>query len=386
MPDKRIKVWVQHFKDRPFLVLQWIDPDTGKRKSKSAETADPGKAEEARGDLESDLNNGRYAEASRMTWERFRELFEEEYVAGRRPETRRNYAVMFDLFEQVCGPKQLRSVTERTVSAFAAGLRKLPGRSGGGMMPSTIRVRLQFLHTALQWAAGQKLIAEVPDFPAVKVPRKAPQPVPAESFEKMLAKAGGDLSMRAFLLCGWLAGLRLAEALALRWEENDKSPWVNLAADRIVLPAEFVKADKDQWVPLDPELRSALETLPLQCGKVFTFTNPRGKALTTNGMSHKVKDLARKAGVRLTMKSLRRGFGCRYAGKVPAQVLQKLMRHANIKTTMDYYANVDQAVEEAVLGPKRNSSRNNRPAEAAPACKPSDVNPCPESPQANGKA
>jgi hypothetical protein len=50
------------------------------------------------------------------------------------------------------------------------------------------------------------------------------------------------------------------------------------------------------------------------------------------------------------MHSLRKGFGCRYASHVPAQVLQKLMRHANIKTTMDYYANVDAAVEAAVLG------------------------------------
>ena len=58
------------------------------------------------------------------------------------------------------------------------------------------------------------------------------------------------------------------------------------------------------------------------------------------------------------MKALRRGFGCRYAGKVPAQVLQKLMRHVNIKTTMDFYANVDAAVEEAVLGPQRNTSCN----------------------------
>ena len=61
------------------------------------------------------------------------------------------------------------------------------------------------------------------------------------------------------------------------------------------------------------------------------------------------------------MKTLRRGFGCRYAGKVPAQVLQKLMRHANIKTTMDYYANVDEAAEAAILGEQRNSSRNTSP-------------------------
>ena len=58
------------------------------------------------------------------------------------------------------------------------------------------------------------------------------------------------------------------------------------------------------------------------------------------------------------MHSLRKGFGCYYAGKVSAQVLQKLMRHGDIKTTMAYYANVDAAAEEAILGPQRNDSRN----------------------------
>src|SRR5271169_4514280 len=98
MSEKRIKVWLQKFKDRPHLVMQWIDRDTGRRKSKSAETPDKDKAEEVRGDLESDLNNGRYAEASRMTWERFRELFETEFVAPKRLNTRRNYAATLDLF------------------------------------------------------------------------------------------------------------------------------------------------------------------------------------------------------------------------------------------------------------------------------------------------
>jgi hypothetical protein len=38
-------------------MLPWIDPVTSKRKSKSAPTAAPDKAEDARMDLESDLNN-----------------------------------------------------------------------------------------------------------------------------------------------------------------------------------------------------------------------------------------------------------------------------------------------------------------------------------------
>jgi integrase len=162
---------------------------------------------------------------------------------------------------------------------------------------------------------------------------KDPQPVPAETFERLLTKAA-DPQMGAYLLCGWRAGLRLNEALALEWEPAEKAPYLDLARDRIILPAEFVKAVKDQWVPLDPELRKVLEALPRHGRKVFRFVDRKGRPLTDSGVSQRVIKLAKKARVKLTRKALRRGFGCRYAGKVPAQVLQKLMRHANIKTTM----------------------------------------------------
>jgi integrase len=382
MSEKRVKVWVQEFKDRKALMLQWLDPETGKRRSKSAETADAGEAEQRRADLEADLNHGRHREASRMSWDRFRELFEDEFVAGRRANTRRNYRVMMDLFERVCKPTSLRSVTERTVSAFAAGLRKLPGYRGETMQVSTIKVRLQFLHTALQWAADQKFIPQCPRFPAVKVPKKRPQPVPAESFEKLLDKAP-DARMRAFLLCGWLAGLRLNEALALEWRETDRAPYLDPARDRIVFPAEVVKADEDQWVPLDPELWEALDALP-RCGrKVFRFEAVDGRGereVCDISVSKRIRELAAAAGVKLTMKSLWRGFGCRYACKVPAQVLQKLMRHASIKTTMDYYANVDDAVMNAVLGPERNSPRNTQPPRTQEPAGRDAANPCNDSP------
>jgi hypothetical protein len=66
------------------------------------------------------------------------------------------------------------------------------------------------------------------------------------------------------------------------------------------------------------------------------------------------------------MHALRRGFGCYYAARVPAQVLQKLMRHSNISVTMDYYANVDSAVEDAVrsrhAGEQPNALPNTAPS------------------------
>ena len=52
MNEQRVRVWVQRFYDRPTLILQWVNPDTGQRRSKSARTTDCEMAEIARRDLE----------------------------------------------------------------------------------------------------------------------------------------------------------------------------------------------------------------------------------------------------------------------------------------------------------------------------------------------
>ena len=46
---------------------------------------------------------------------------------------------------------------------------------------------------------------------------------------------------------------------------------------------------------------------------------------------------------------LRRSFGSRWADKVKPHILQQLMRHENIKTTMDYYVQSEaEEIAEAV--------------------------------------
>jgi integrase len=357
--DKHVVVWVQKFKDRESLMLQWNDPDTGKRKSVSAGTNYKPMAEAKARELEYELNHGLHKDASRMTWENFREAFENEYVAGKRLNTRLGYQATFDLFERLCCLTSIRAISNRTLSGFLAAMRREPTRGRDGIMASTMSTHLQHLRTALRWAVDQELLPKCPKFPKVEMDQKLPRPVPVESFERIYAKAEGDQQMQAYLLCGWLAGLRLSEALCLEWEETEEAAYVDLARNRIILPAKTVKGKKDQWVPLDPVLREALLALPRHGKKVFRFISQRTSLPAgTRLMTGRVINLAKLAGVRLSMHTLRKGFGCRYAGRVPARVLQKLMRHWNIKTTMDYYVNVDEAVEEAVLGPQRNSLRN----------------------------
>jgi integrase len=364
-PGRRIHVWVQPFKGREHLMLQWHDPETGKRKSKSSGTSHRGLAEMKATELAYELNHGLHQEASRMSWEKFRGLFEEEYLPDLRPKSRRRYGEVLDRFERLCQPRTLAGVNERTLSALVAAMRKEVVKGRVGFAPATIRHTLVILHAALEWAVRQKFLPAVPAAPEVTVPKKRPQPVAVEAFERIYAKAQGDPQMQAYLLTGWLAGLRLEEAYQLEWEPADKAPWVDALRRRIWLPAEFVKAGRDEWLPVDPELWDALDALPRRGRKVFHFADGRGRVISPGGVSKRVRDLARRAGLKLSMHTLRKGFGCRYAGRVPAQVLQKLMRHANIRTTMDFYANVDAAVEEAVFGPRCNTSRNT-PAPNAP--------------------
>jgi integrase len=362
MADKngRITVWCQHFADRPYLMLQWLDPVTGKRKSKSAGTCNPLDAEKKRADLEYELNHGLYREPAKLPWSAFRELFEAEYLPGVRPGTRKGYRVTLDLFEQIVNPARVASIDERTLTAFVSGLRRRKGLTPAGYQSNTIQTKLRFLHGALSWAKGQHFIDHLPRFPFVKVPKKRPQPVPAEAFERLQARAA-DPQLRCVLLCGWLAGLRLAEACLLEWEPTTEAPYIDLGRNRIIFPAEFVKAVEDQWIPLDEDLREALLALPRHGKKVFRFLSRSGRPILPDSVGHRVVALAKRAGVRLSMRILRRGFGCHYAGTVPAQVLQRLMRHSNISITMDYYANIDQALEAAVRKGKRNVSRNSAP-------------------------
>jgi hypothetical protein len=201
-----VNVWVQEFKGRKFLSLQWHDAHTGERKTRTTGTADPAEAERQRADLEYELNHGMYAGAGNVSWPKFRELFEAEFVASRRKNTRRNYEVALDHFERLCHPGRLRAVNERTLSQFVAKLRQQRGRYQS-MAASTIKLWVQLVTTALTWGVEQKLLSVVPKSPAVKVPKRDPQPVPAEAFERLLAVAL-DAQTRAYLLCGWLAGLR----------------------------------------------------------------------------------------------------------------------------------------------------------------------------------
>jgi len=61
------------------------------------------------------------------------------------------------------------------------------------------------LKTALAWPRAEAAGA-VPEFPRIKVPKKKPQPIPAESFERMLQRTHGLIRRKS--LCNGEDGIR----------------------------------------------------------------------------------------------------------------------------------------------------------------------------------
>lgn len=336
MPEKRVTVYILQPKDRPFFKLEWVEPETGRRRSVSAKTADEKEAEQARADKEYELNNGLHAERSRMPFGRFRELYEEEKLSGVREATRKKAGYVFDAFEELARPKTLGDVTERTLSRYVTRLRENQYR------PATIQGHLAYLRAALRWAADQKFITAAPKVTMPKAPKTLNvRKITAEEFERLLAVAPDD-GWATFLRTAWYTGMRRNEMLDLTWDGAGGKPRVDLAEKKIWIPAAYNKSDADQWLPIHPDLAEILRERRQPRGKLFSL------ACTPMEVSRKFSRLAKKACLKMTLHDIRRSFGSRYAAVVPAPVLQRLMRHADIKTTLKFYTNVDDVLGEAI--------------------------------------
>ncbi|MBX9654518.1 site-specific integrase [bacterium] len=346
MPD-RIHVWIQRFKDRPNLMLQWIDPDTGRRRSKSTKTSDMEEAEQQRSDHEYELNNDLYHDRSTLSWERFREIYITEKFGGAPPNTLSKVETVFADFNSRMKPKNLGAVTERTFSGYATKLRE------AGRAPASIHGNLAYLKAAFRWAQDQGLIHRMPKIIMPKLPKgtnkvkiRNASRITVEEFERLLLKAPNN-GWKMLIAFAWNCGMRRCEAMAVRGRDID------LKAHTIDIPKNKAR-DEGATVFVTPELDALLRLM-------FPDGIPDGPII--HGIPKSEKEVSRdfvdkissKAAVKgnskdgwATLHDLRRNFGSRWMLKVPAQVLRRMMRHSDINTTLDFYADAEKAAMDVI--------------------------------------
>jgi integrase len=358
--ENEIRVTVVKYPKCINWMLRYVDPITGKQVCKSSGTTIKKDADRERSKWEVELTEGRYC-GSRISWESFRERYENEVLKSLAPKTFIKVTVLFDAIEKHLNPERLSMLTEQRLSAFQTILRE-----ERKLAESTISGMLAHLRAALAWAVDQKYLGAVPK---MKKPQRAKggkrtkqmkgRPVSGEEFDRMLAvvpKVVGDVrteSWRHYLRGLWLSGLRLAESLALRWDESTGLT-VDLTGKypMLLIRGHAQKSNEDELLPISPEFCELLQATPEAERVGFVFNpQPRQKKegrVSEWWVSSVVSDIGEAAKVKVHTDSkgkvkfasahdLRRSFGTRWSKKVMPATLQRLMRHADISTTMAFY-------------------------------------------------
>jgi integrase len=377
-----IKVHVINYGTDRNLMLRYRDPVTGKHIAKSSGTRSKREAERAAGKWQAELCEGRYQKPSRITWEAFRERYVESVLPGLSGGTATTYEATLNVFEEICNPDRLAKVTTATITDFVAKLRAKE------LSEATIARHLRALRAVTRWAKREGLLSTVPTFampPRVKGSRRAKGRAPTtEEFERMLKHVPKVVenvaaeSWKFYLRGLWLSSLRLTESLTLRWDYAPNAIVVDMGGRRpmFLIPADVEKGNEDRLLPMTPDFAEFLKSVPesQRQGRVFKLMDIDGKPLkpSRHVVGPIVSAIGKSAGVVVDARpkngkprkfasahDLRRAFGFRWAMRVMPAILQQLMRHADIQTTMDYYVVQDaEAVPDAVWAAVGNTVGN----------------------------
>ncbi|MBD3672899.1 MAG: site-specific integrase [Planctomycetaceae bacterium] len=351
-----IKVRVFKRSDRKYYEAQWVDPITGRKKTRSTKKTSQRDADRFAAKLEDELINGPDLDPAKIKWSDFRSRYESEYASTLAEKTQQKIGTAFNSFEELVSPAWLATVSSNVISKYAGRLR------AQDLSEATIKGYLSQLRAAFSWAHRVGLMNSVPHFEMPKrVNKSKGRALTAEEFDRMVdatAKTvGEEYSARwtRFLRGLWWSGLRLGEAIALSWD-NDEEIMVDLSGGRPMfrIRAEAEKAKKDRYLPMAPEFAELLEQTPSKARRGYVFPLMETRTLKPSGRvkvyaaSKVICDIGAEAGVIVGKKrsgdpkfasahDLRRAFGYRWGMRVLPPVLMELMRHESITTTMEYY-------------------------------------------------
>ncbi len=368
-----IKVHVVDYGSGRNLMMRYRDPNSRRHVAKTTATRNRTKAERAAAKWEAEVREGRYQKPSRMTWENFREYYIENALAGLAENSIVAYESTLNAFELHCKPQKLGDLTTERVTEFAACLRKAMLRE------ATVARHLRHLKSTARWAHRKGLLSALPSFDMPKRARGAKlmrgRPITTEEFERMIkvvAKVVENAAAESwtFYLRGlWQSGLRLSESLTLRWDDAPAAIVVDFTGRRPMfrIPAEAEKGNQDRLLPMTPDFAAMLHGVPERerRGRVFKLLARDGTPFQTKrwDVGRVVSAIGKSAGVVVDERTkgettvrkfasahdLRRAFGFRWAFKVMPAVLQSLMRHEDVQTTMKYYVGEDaNAMADAI--------------------------------------
>lgn len=221
------------------------------------------------------------------------------------------------------------------------------------LAPATINLHMNAMKTFFKLMAPDTTVID--DCSPVKVPKRIPMILSREEVEKLLSTTV-NLKHKSLLMLLYSAGLRLQECLALR-------P-VHIEKERMKIRVEQGKGKKDRYTVLS---RRTLDTLRdyyrAYRPKQWLFEGRNGKRYSARSLGKIVTDAALKARIakRVSPHILRHSFATHLMDSgVPLPVIQQLLGHTSIKTTMIYLH-----VSESMVNRTKSPLDDNRLPEAS---------------------
>ncbi|MCR9201363.1 MAG: tyrosine-type recombinase/integrase [Planctomycetaceae bacterium] len=364
-----IKVTLHKRGDRKNWDCRWVDPKTGRVRWKSTGTATKRTAEKTAAALEASLNHGAFIPGRRMPWTEAIQLFREDPTVDlSRVYVRRDFERSINAINDTKRPGTLQEIDTDFIAALIPELQKRPGTNGNLVSDVTVAGYLRVLKRVLTWAVKKGSLPEVPDFPPFRAEAAAKGKALTETeFQRMLAAAPETYPMagrkyQQVLWALWWSGLRIGELRELRWADDMKHISVDTSQGypRFWIPKNADKAKKKRArsAPMAPEFWEFLSQnfAPEDQeggGRVFP------SLCNKEDLSRNVSQIGRTAGIQVSDRGkfasahdLRRSFCVRWAKRVPPKQLKDLARHANIETTLTYYADQDEFETSALIWQK----------------------------------
>lgn len=357
-----VPVWVVHRADRGKFTLVWDDPKTGKRRRKTIDARTRNAAYVAAGELRAKLSNPDPVDCETgdpWTWDRFCTRYREKLLATSSA-NQGKWKTVSELVSQEFDRRgidpYLKHIDREFLESVADRL-----RTDRGNAESTVRSAIATLRSGLNYAAGFGWMPPVPRL--VELGRQEQRsaemrgrPLTTEEFERILAQVRRHKITKhhphdwdALLRALWLGGLRISEALSLHRRSAVCHRPVDLFTRRPkILFLSSQKNRRDQRVAITPDFAEFLRKESNRGdGYFFSPAGPRSQYATSKAVGRVLTALAKKARVTTapdhyaTAHDLRRSFARRWASRVMPPVLQHLMRHSSIETTLKFYVGSD---------------------------------------------
>lgn len=333
-------------------IIQYFDA-SGRRRERSSRTTDRRAAERIAGKLEADValrrdgvidaRQDRFAEEGRKPLAKHVEDYLEHCRSkGLAKHTIEDKQRHLEWLMQQTGASRLADLTldavERALAAFRAQ----------GRAARTVNTRRETFRAFGNWCRKTSRLGSHPLELLAKLDehrdrRRVRRPLSDEELARLLAVAE-ERGRRAWYLTAALAGLRRSELIRLTWASVDLEGGVLTIRDG--------KAKREDLVPLHPELLEELKRV-----------RPAGAKPSDRVFPKEVTNVTRKrdferAGIELVdergrvadLHGLRATLGTRLArAGVAPQVAQRLMRHADYRTTLQHYTMLSLADTVAAM-------------------------------------